>query len=63
MENVFDFNRFSVPGWWVAGRVLKRRTFADVQVKVIEGAMPVLRRVDRFLPWKGLSVIGVGVKR
>jgi hypothetical protein len=24
--------------------------------------MPILSRIDRFWPWKGLSVIGVAVK-
>src|SRR5688572_16755035 len=28
IERMFDFNRFSVPGWWLNGRVLKKKTFS-----------------------------------
>lgn len=59
---IFDFNRFSVPGWWLNGRVLKKKTFSRVQLKVLDTLMPAFKRIDRALPWKGQSVIGVGVK-
>ena len=62
VEELFDFNRFSVPGWWLNGRVMKRRTFSRVQLKVLDTLIPLVRRVDRFFPWRGLSVIGVGRK-
>jgi SAM-dependent methyltransferase len=62
VERIFDFNRFSVPGWWLNGRVLRRKKFSRLQLKILELSMPVLRRIDRFLPWGGLSIIGVGVK-
>ncbi len=62
VEKCFDFNRTSVPSWWLNGKVLKRTGFSRVQLKVLEVLMPVIRRTDRILPWQGLSVIGVGVK-
>lgn len=62
VEKIFDFNRFSVPGWWLNGRVLRRKNFSRLQLKILELAMPVLKRIDRFWPWGGLSIIGVGVK-
>jgi glycosyltransferase involved in cell wall biosynthesis len=62
LEKIFDFNRVSVPGWWLNGKLLRRRKFSRVQIKLLDLAMPVLRRIDRFWPWQGLSVIGVGVK-
>jgi len=62
VEKLFDFNRFSVPGWWWNGKVLRRKTFSRVQLKVVNTLVPLLRRVDRFLPWGGLSLIGIGVK-
>jgi glycosyltransferase involved in cell wall biosynthesis len=63
VERIFDFNRVSVPGWWVNGRLLRRKTFSRVQLKLLDTAMPLLRRVDRLWPWSGLSLIAVGVKR
>ena len=62
VEHIFDFNRASVPAWFFSGTVLKRTRFSRVQLKTLEIAMPFIRRLDRFLPWKGLSVIGIGVK-
>ena len=62
VEKIFDFNRFSVPGWWLNGRALRRKTFSRFQLKALDIAMPILRRVDRFVPWGGLSLIAIGTK-
>ena len=62
IATLFDFNRVSVPGWWLNGKALRRKTFSPVQIKILESAMPVLRRIDRLWPWRGLSLIGVGVR-
>ena len=62
IEAVFDFNRFSVPGWWLNGKILQRKKFSRVQLKIIDSLLPILKRIDRMLPWSGLSLIGIGVK-
>jgi glycosyltransferase involved in cell wall biosynthesis len=62
VERVLDFNRFSVPGWWLNGRVLKRSTFSRVQIKIVNTLIPLLKRIDHIWPWSGLSLIGIGVK-
>jgi len=62
VEQIFDFNRFSVPGWWFSGKVLRRKTFSRVQLKVLQMSMPVLRRLDSILPWGSLSLIAVATK-
>jgi len=62
VERILDFNRFSVPGWWLNGKVFRRRTFSQVQLKVLQMSMPVLRRLDPILPWGGLSLIAVATK-
>jgi SAM-dependent methyltransferase len=62
VDRIFDFNRVSVPGWWAAGKVLRRRTFSRVSLKLLELAMPVLRRIDHAWPWSGLSLVAVGIK-
>jgi len=62
VERIFDFNRFSVPGWWFNGKVLRRRTFSRVQLKILQICMPVLRPLDPMLPWGGLSLIAVATK-
>jgi glycosyltransferase involved in cell wall biosynthesis/phospholipid N-methyltransferase len=62
VERVIDFNRASVPGWWLNGKLLRRSSFSRLQLKVLDMLTPALQRLDRFLPWRGLSVIVVGVK-
>ena len=59
VEQLFDFNGVSIPSWWLNGRVLKRRTFSRVQLKLLDMAVPILRRVDYLLPFGGLSLIAV----
>ena len=63
VERIFDFNRVAVPGWWLNGRLLRRKNFSRVQLKGLDTAMPILRRIDHLWPWRGLSLIGIGVKR
>jgi glycosyltransferase involved in cell wall biosynthesis len=63
VEKVLDFNRTSVPAWFVNGGLLKRRTFSRIQLKGLELMMPAVRRLDRVIPWHGLSVVGIGVKQ
>jgi SAM-dependent methyltransferase len=62
LERVFDFNRFSVPGWWLNGKVLGRKKYSRLQLKLIDMMIPVLKRVDRIWPWSGLSLIALCVK-
>jgi SAM-dependent methyltransferase len=57
--SIQDFNRFSVPGWWLNGKILKRQTFSRVQLKLVDTAVPVIRHVDRWFPWDGQSLIAV----
>jgi glycosyltransferase involved in cell wall biosynthesis/phospholipid N-methyltransferase len=62
VETIRDFNRASVPGWWWNGKKLGRRRFGKIQLKVFDMLVPLLRRVDRRIPWRGLGLIGVGRK-
>ncbi len=62
VERIFDFNRFSVPGWWFNGKVLRRKTLSRFQMHVLQISMPLLHRLDPLLPWGGLSLIAIGVK-
>jgi glycosyltransferase involved in cell wall biosynthesis len=62
IERVFDFNRVSVPGWWLNGKLLRRKKFSRLQLKMLDLAMPVLSRVDRIWPWGGLSMVAIGIK-
>ncbi len=59
VERLWEFNRASVPGWWLNGKILKRRHFSRFQLKVLDWMIWLIRRVDRFLPWSGISLIAI----
>jgi SAM-dependent methyltransferase len=59
IERIFDFNRVSVPGWWLNGRVLQRRHISRFQLKILDSFLWFFRRIDRWLPWGGISLIAV----
>jgi glycosyltransferase involved in cell wall biosynthesis len=59
IERILDFNRVSVPGWWLNGTVLKRRHFGRLQLKALDWMIWLIRRIDRLFPWPGLSLIAV----
>ncbi len=63
IEKLFDFNRFSVPGWWFNGKVLRKKKFSRVQLKVLNSMMPIMKRIDRWWPWGGLSIVGIGIRQ
>jgi 2-polyprenyl-3-methyl-5-hydroxy-6-metoxy-1,4-benzoquinol methylase len=62
VERILEFNRISRPGWWVTGRVLKRRTISPLSLWLFDRLVWLWRRTDRFLPWKPTSIIAIGVK-
>src|ERR1041384_3041112 len=62
IEKMLDFNRFSAPAWWINGKVLHRKTFSRLQLKIIDVMMPLMKRIDRLLPWTGVSLIAIAVK-
>jgi 2-polyprenyl-3-methyl-5-hydroxy-6-metoxy-1,4-benzoquinol methylase len=60
VDRIFEFNRVTRPGWWWNGRVLRRRTFGRLQLKIFDVLVPLWRRIDGVIPWNGVSVIAVG---
>lgn len=63
VETLYDFNRFSVPGWWFNGKILHRKKFSRMQLKLVNTFLPVAKHMDYLWPWSGLSLIAVGVKQ
>jgi glycosyltransferase involved in cell wall biosynthesis len=59
LDRLVDFNRVTVPFWWLNGRVLNRRHFSKVQLKLVNMFTWLFRRVDPILPWRGASLIAV----
>jgi glycosyltransferase involved in cell wall biosynthesis len=62
VEQVLRFNRITRPGWYVNGRILRREEFGRFQLRAFDILVPVWKAIDRFIPWKSVSIIGIGVK-
>jgi len=61
IEKILDFNRITSPGWYVNGRILKKRTFSRLQLSIFDRLVPLWRRIDHLLPWASTSIIAHGV--
>lgn len=57
VEKVLKFNRIGSPGWWLNGRILRKKTFGFWQIKLLNTLVPFVRPIDRFLPLPHLSWI------
>jgi SAM-dependent methyltransferase len=60
VEQVLHFNRITLPGWFVNGRILKRRYFSRFQLWLFDHMVWLWRILDRLLPWPAVSIIAVG---
>jgi SAM-dependent methyltransferase len=61
LQEARGFNRAGALGWWLNGRVLGRTRISRLQRKVFDVLVPLLARIDRFLPWSGLGLVAVAV--
>jgi len=63
VEHLRFFNVPGILGWWLNGKVLRRRVLPGGQVKLFDLLVPIFRLEERLhLPF-GLSLIAVGRKR
>ena len=62
VERILHFNRITRPGWYVNGRLLKRRAVGRLQIRLFDKTVWIWRRIDRLLPWKPTSIIAVAVR-
>jgi SAM-dependent methyltransferase len=59
--NVWPFNAFAVPGWWLNGKVLKRRSPPGEQIDFFNRLVPILCPLDRVARLVcGISLIAIG---
>ena len=62
VEQIIRFNRVTRPGWYVNGRLLKKKTFSPFQLAVFDRLVWLWRRIDKLLPWPPVSIIAVARK-
>jgi glycosyltransferase involved in cell wall biosynthesis len=59
VERLVRFNRVGTIAWFLNGRILRRRNFGLVQIRLLNLLTPIMRLVDRVLPIPSLSLIAV----
>lgn len=60
MDHLEYFNLAGIPGWWLTGRVLKRRLIPTGSLRWFDALVPLFR-LERWLPWRlGQSLIAIG---
>lgn len=59
VDRVLKFNRPGVIGWWLNGKILRRRTFGLAQIRLLNLLTPLFRVIDSSLPLPPLSIIAV----
>jgi glycosyltransferase involved in cell wall biosynthesis len=62
VERAWGFNKAGAPSWWIYSRLAGRRRISKPVLKIFDKTVWVWRRIDRFLPWRGLSLIVVARK-
>jgi SAM-dependent methyltransferase len=59
VERVLKFNKAGVLGWWLNGRVLRKKTFDLGQIRMLNFLTPVFRLLEPVLPLPPLSLIAI----
>ncbi len=59
VKELIPFNRVSSLPWYLNGRILRRRSFGLVQIKILNLLTPIARHLDGLLPFPPLSLIAV----
>ena len=62
VETMLYFNRISLPGWYLNGKLLQRPTVSPWQLKLFDRLVWLWRRIDRYLPWPSTSLIVIARK-
>ena len=62
VKHLYQLNKIGTLGWWVYGKLLRRKQINKLMLKIFDKTVWIWRRIDRLLPWRGLSLIVVADK-
>ncbi len=63
IQKIYQVNKIGALSWWVFGKLLRRKRIHRVGLKLFDKTVWFWRRVDRILPWGGLSLVAVAKRR
>ena len=59
VERQIYFNKMGVFAWWIGNTLMRQRTITTWQLRIYNFLTPILRLLDKVLPFSGLSTIVV----
>jgi SAM-dependent methyltransferase len=59
VETLYQFNKAGTPPWWMYGRIFGSGKINKAVLKIFDKTVWLWSRIDRLLPWRGLSLIVV----
>ena len=62
VEKAYSFNKAGAPPWWAYGKLFGSRNINKPVLKIFDKTVWFWSRVDRLIPWPGLSLIIVARK-
>ena len=62
ITRIFGFNRIGFLPWLVSGRILRRKRFGKLQLKIFDSFVWFWRALEVILPLPGLSIIAIARK-
>ncbi len=62
VAGMYQLNKVGTPGWWLYGKLLRRRHINKLMLKLFDKTVWIWRRTDWLLPWPGLSLIVLATK-
>jgi SAM-dependent methyltransferase len=62
VRRMVQLNKIGTPGWWLYGKILRRKHINKVMLKLFDKTVWIWRRIDGLLPWPGLSLIVLATK-
>ena len=63
IDRLYQINKFGAPSWWLYSRVLRRKHINKVTLKVFDKTVWLGKRIERILPWRGLTLVAVAKKK
>jgi glycosyltransferase involved in cell wall biosynthesis len=62
VEKIYNLNRTGAFSWWLFGKVFRRKRLSKPTLKIFDKTVWLSRRIDKLLPWRGLSLVLVARK-
>ena len=62
VEKMYSFNKMGTPPWWAYSRLTGSKNINKPVLKIFDKTVWIWRRIDRWVPWPGLSLILVARK-